>query len=94
MRKTKVLCESDTRMDSEQQKNKNAGNGRSQEMKKDFSDFVAIIAFTFALAACIFFAFISATSAESWYSGKHDAQCEQMDGADDCQCFQRFIKEK
>ena len=63
-------------------------------MKKDFSDFVAIIAFAFVLAACIFFAFISATSAERWYSGKHDAQCEQMDGADECQCFQRFIKEK
>ena len=50
------------------------------------------VVFWVVLALAIFAGIWYATSAEVWYSGQHDAQCEKTLYGKPCHCYDRLVK--
>lgn len=49
---------------------------------------IAAIVFAVIMGGCLY----HCTSAEYWYAGMHDAECENTLRGEKCYCYERFIE--
>lgn len=59
----------------------------SERMKEFIVGAIATVVFAVVMGGCIY----HCTSAEYWYAGMHDSECETS-GYGNCGCYDRFME--
>lgn len=60
----------------------------SERMKEFIVGIIATLVFTVAMGGCLY----HSTSAEAWYAGMHDGECENTLHGEKCRCYERFLE--
>lgn len=60
----------------------------SERVKEFLLGALFVIVMSVIMGGCLYYG----TSAEVWYAGMHDSQCENTLRGEKCHCYERFVE--
>lgn len=62
----------------------------SEKVKDFLLGTIVFIVFSVIMGGCLWYG----TSAEMWYAGMHDSECENTMYGEKCHCYERFLEKE